>query len=66
MNYCQTCHAPIRWAITPLGARIPLDYRPDPAGDVTVYTDAVGSSYATVNVEAAAAGDIRYRRHPHP
>lgn len=30
---CSSCGAPIRWAISPAGARLPLDYAP-----ITVYT----------------------------
>ena len=31
MSACSSCSAPIRWAVTGAGARIPLD--PDPVAD---------------------------------
>lgn len=36
---CRVCPAPIRWARTTNGRPIPLDYDPDPAGNVKLTVD---------------------------
>lgn len=36
MNRCQSCDAPLRWARTVKGKRMPLDRDPDPKGNVTL------------------------------
>ena len=34
MSECRSCGAPITWAITDQGRRIPLDAKPNPAGNI--------------------------------
>ena len=41
MTTCRSCHAAIRWAVTPAGRRIPLDADPVPSGNVTLRSDGV-------------------------
>lgn len=39
MSACRACDAPIRWALTVNGKRIPLDRDPNPAGNVELQND---------------------------
>jgi len=54
---CKSCGAPIRWAKTAQGKRMPLNPAPDPRGRLAL--DATG---LIVQGELAAAGD-RYTSH---
>ncbi len=45
---CDKCRAPVRWALTPLGKRIPLNPHPDPDGNVAAYRDGTGRWVARV------------------
>jgi hypothetical protein len=36
---CKSCGAPIRWAITRSGRRMPLDYDESPTGNVLLFGD---------------------------
>jgi hypothetical protein len=45
---CGECHAPVIWALTPLGKRIPLNPRQDPDGNVAAYRDGTGRWCARV------------------
>jgi hypothetical protein len=63
---CRSCGAPIRWAITPKGRRIPLDFEPARDGNVRLGAFA-GEEHALVlaGAELAAAqiaGPV-YRAH---
>lgn len=35
-THCRTCNAPIVWALTEAGRRMPVDAAPDPAGNVAL------------------------------
>lgn len=53
-NKCRSCGAPIRWAFTAAGKRIPLDPEPYEAGNVWV--DHYESGMPVVNVAADRRG----------
>ena len=55
MIICRTCQAPIIWAVTPSGRRMPLDAEPREGGNVTLRADGV----AIVGGEGA----VRYVSH---
>ena len=40
-DHCRSCHAPIEWAITPKGSRIPLDVGTYSDGNIVVDADGV-------------------------
>ena len=69
MSECRSCRAPIIWAMTERGKRMPLDADPytgpDPAGLFVFRFDGDGRPYVlAVTPEAAAAlGDAVYRSH---
>lgn len=50
-NECRSCGAPIRWAITEKGRRMPLDPDPHPDGNVMV-EHAAGADHSGVVVFA--------------
>jgi len=35
-DHCRTCNAPILWAVTEKGKRMPLDAEPTPGGNLIV------------------------------
>lgn len=37
MKKCRSCDAPIIWALTPSGRKVPLDAEPSPEGNLRVY-----------------------------
>lgn len=45
MTACRSCGAPIRWAVTVNGKRMPLDEQPDPDGNL-VLSDPTPGAYA--------------------
>jgi hypothetical protein len=49
VSSCRACGAPIRWAITRNGKRIPLDAAPNPAGNVSLHEAGSGMAFATVH-----------------
>jgi hypothetical protein len=60
---CRGCGAPIRWAATAAGRRLPLD--PEPAADGTVVLGPTGTAHV---LPARGRGDVppeveRYRPH---
>jgi len=61
MTVCRTCGAPIRWARTERGARIPLDIDPTDRGVFIV----TGRDRGDVTVRTAHDGDdpMRYQSH---
>jgi hypothetical protein len=63
VSACRSCGAPILWAVTPGGRRIPLDADPDDAGNIALDT----SSLKAVAVFVADADGTdtrpRYRSH---
>ena len=56
---CKSCHAPILWAETVNGRRIPLDAHPDPTGNVELHAD----GRAVVHRTAPLTGVPLYRAH---
>jgi hypothetical protein len=50
---CASCGAPIRWVTTSGRASMPLDFNPDPAGNVEVIADLFG------NLTAAVLGPVK-------
>jgi len=38
MSGCRSCPARVRWVLTETGARMPLNWDPDPAGNVVRVT----------------------------
>lgn len=49
MTTCRSCQAPIRWALTSKGRRIPLDPTPSPAGNLAFdLTEEEGASFVRV------------------
>jgi hypothetical protein len=57
---CQSCGAPIRWAKTTTGRRMPLDAQPVSNGNV-VLTD--GGTLAVPRNDELHSGSPRYRSH---
>lgn len=57
---CKSCGAPIRWAITEKGRRMPLDPAPRPDGNVTLRT---GVGNATIAVVGQGGDGPRYSSH---
>ena len=53
MPNCQSCGAPIRWAKTVSGRRIPLDPQPTASGNVLLL-DGVATAVALVDQTAEA------------
>jgi hypothetical protein len=39
MSSCRSCHARIRWAMTPQGKRIPVDAEPVENGNLALHVD---------------------------
>lgn len=52
---CRSCDAPILWALTAAGNRIPIDYHPNPAGNVRL--ELVRSAH-TSHTEATVLGPL--------
>ena len=42
MATCRHCKATVFWVVTPLGTRVPLDFRPTDAGDFVPVRDEFG------------------------
>lgn len=49
MATCRHCKATVLWAVTPLGTRVPLNFRPDPAGDLVPVRDEFGRLHRDVD-----------------
>lgn len=58
---CRTCRAPIIWASSYGGARIPMDADPN-AGKFALHMDEHGTVHADMT-EAPASGEPRYTSH---
>lgn len=56
MDECRSCHAPIRWAVTQKGRRMPLDPEPTPDGNL-VLAPAVEARRAPTVVALTAHND---------
>jgi len=48
MSRCRSCRAPIRWAVTAAGAKMPLDAEPNPAGNVRLHRPEAADPLAVV------------------
>lgn len=53
---CRGCGAPIRWAVTEGGNRIPLDAEPDEAGNCIIIAKSVPGSSALTPVVRVLGG----------
>lgn len=51
MTVCRSCHAPIVWATTTTGERIPVDYRPAVGGNIRL-----GAHPVTREMKAVVVG----------
>lgn len=56
MSYCRACGRSIRWARTPAGKLMPLDAKPDPAGNVTLERVDPDNAHPVLAHVHAAAG----------
>ena len=55
MSECRSCRAPIVWAVTSDGKRMPLDAAPIPAGNVVLVGTSVTDHGATPTARVLAA-----------
>jgi len=61
---CRSCDAPIRWAHTEEGRRIPLDAEPVSGGSFKLHGDtAIVTKDATVSLFDQDDDGLRYRTH---
>lgn len=60
---CRSCQAPIRWAATETGKRMPIDAEPAPDGNITVHRDDTGTVLATVHPVGADLEAPRWTSH---
>lgn len=65
MSACNSCHAPVIWAETRTGKRMPVDTRPHPDGNVRIVAHPSGVQMAEVlgPLEVAAAEQPLHRSH---
>lgn len=59
---CRSCGAPIRWALTEKGKRMPLNVPADPAGTVII-TGTNGTEYTCAVVRTNAVPGERWTSH---
>lgn len=79
MSACKRCHAPILWALTTTGAKMPIDPKPHENGNVELTFGAgdpvavvrgpdvpiaAGKAYVSHFVSCPAAGQFRRARQP--
>lgn len=63
MNTCRSCGAPIMWAATPKGRRMPMDPEPTPAGNRQL-VDRAGLAPLSLAVDATTPPEVpRYTAH---
>lgn len=66
MAKCRSCNAPIEWALTENGKKMPLDRRPDPKGNI-IKTGAVIDGLPEVHVigflDQLTGDETRYTAH---
>lgn len=62
VSRCRSCGAPIVWAVTERGRRMPLDAQPVVAGNIEVSRRPDGAILATVRAEAQGEAQ-RYVSH---
>jgi hypothetical protein len=62
MGTCRTCGAEIRWMRTPAGKAIPLDFEPDPDGNVVIRHRPAGA-VAVVLGKGHPVQETRYMPH---
>lgn len=55
MSECRSCHAPIEWAVTDSGKRIPLDMDPAPDGNLEPINKLPDGTLVVAVVPLAAA-----------
>lgn len=61
MSACRSCGAPLRWAVTAKGRRLPLD--PEPAATGNVVVDATGAARVLSPLEPRPADVPLYLSH---
>ena len=60
---CRSCSAPIVWAITQEGRRMPLDAEPAREGNVLLYPDGTCRALRADEVIGGAIGEHLHRSH---
>lgn len=60
---CRSCGAPILWALTPKGLRMPLDVEPHPEGNVLLVGDGECRPLTAAEVTSGAHPEQRHRAH---
>jgi len=65
MNRCKSCSAPIIWAITKTGNRMPVDARPHPNGNVQLTQEGSATPWATVHKQGPGLFDEWVGHMPH-
>ena len=67
-KWCRGCSAAIRWEVTEAGKRIPIDWTPNPAGNIVILFER-GTGYVAKVFKDAAAAEAAYpgeeRWYPH-
>lgn len=61
----ERCGARIRWAVTRLGNRQPLDADPNPSGNIVFTGDLAGADPVVETLGPLDAADTRERYFPH-
>lgn len=64
---CRSCGAPIRWAVTTNGRRIPIDAEPHPEGNLAIAGQGAGGRISfdpTVRLIPKAQLDDFRQKHP--
>ncbi len=62
MTTCRSCGAPVLWAVTAAGKRIPLDPEPQPDGNVVIASEV----HPRTSVECVHAEVVPARSAIHP
>lgn len=58
LSTCRSCNAPIRWAVTRTGRRMPLDRDPSPRGNARLLLDGTSQVLAGARLEEARAAGV--------
>lgn len=60
---CRSCGAPITWALTESGKRMPIDVEPAADGNLMFLTSVLGVQTPQVMQARDALGGARYKSH---
>lgn len=63
MSMCRSCQAPIRWAKTVAGKRMPLDANPSPEGTVVIRNGLAVVLGGLALSDAVDPDEVRYVAH---